>query len=316
MHRVTRTSFHVIAASLGIAFAYSVVPVTPASALSAYDIQLKGNVVHAGGMLPVKVTRLYQGTSCKLGLVGPKKTIPVVARVKNETATAKLRAPAGPVGIYRVRAACGKNGTALSDPVMVVAASSPMAATCDVTESGFTMDSNGIDVTWGAVVRNASPELSATSVELAFSFKDASGAVVATTSERPTDIAPGGTVLVGERIFTAPGAVSLTVASRCETSLDPADPAVLGTGVIATDRWGDNAASGQFVNGTNYTWARSSDLQFVFRNGNGSVAGGGSEYLDAFVPPGQTATWSAWVPNDRVTPSFTVQSMVAPSEQS
>lgn len=289
---------------------------TPASALSSYSIKLPGQAVRAGSTFTVKIDGVYSTPGCAVSMVGAKKTAPISVKAKNYVVTARIKAPAGTVGQYRVKVACGKGGAAMSDPIMVVAKTSPLQATCDVAENGFLLQHFDY-ANFGSIIHNASPELTATDVQLALTYRDAAGNVVTTASvSNYTDIGPGSSVIVSDEFTKATGAVSVTVATTCKTALTPPAAPIPGTGTWApaAEYSSYQHFAGQFVNPLPYTLDDHSRVDFVLRNAAGQIVAGGLAYLDAFVPPGAPGTWSTTM-NPGVAETPNVQYMVYPKKQ-
>lgn len=289
----------------------------PVSALSAYDIQIP-EVVKAQAQMPVKITNLYDAKSCTIAVRGATPTKAVVAKVHSGAVTVRLRLPAGPPGRYTIRATCGRDGTATSRPFTLVAKSSPLQASCDVIEYGFSMrgsESPQVKATFGAVVANSSPELTAQSVELALTFRDAGGNVVATDTVTVRDIAPGARVYVGDSYVETAPATSLSVLSSCKTSTTAVEAGVVGTGGVQLDSDGDPIMQGQFVNPMPFTLDKYSAVAVVLRNASGQLIGGTSTNLDAFVPAGGVGTWNADIYYMGLTSPPTVASMLFPREK-
>jgi len=216
----------------------------------------------------------------------------VVVKVRNSEAKARIRLP-GTSGIYRVKASCGTDGTASSAPFVVVGRTSPLAATCEVLESGFSVDSKHWYVSFGAVVRNSSPELSATDVEVAFTFKDAAGNVILNYGLRPGDVPPGSTIVAGRTSIVANGATSLTVTPRCTTATEKVIPVAPGDGSVYVhpNISFEISISGQFANPASFPVSSQAPIGFILRDPFGHIIAGGSGYLDGFIPPGGTGTW-------------------------
>jgi len=265
-----------------------------ANALSEYNIKLTSNILRAGMTTNVVVESLYSTKKCTLRFIGPSKTKAVSGNVRNSGISMKIRVPQS-IGEYRLRANCGKDGTATSASVMVIARNSPDKAGCDVVESGFTVTgSDGTSVMFGAVVRNSSQELSASEVTLAVTLRDSAGNVVKTDSVSAEDISPGSQVYVGTSIGVGSRAISATVVSKCATTLTKPITGVISAGTAdPLDSDGDTQARGQFVNTQQIVVDQYSTVEVILRNSAGAIIGGVRTRLDSFVLPGATSTWTA-----------------------
>lgn len=129
---------------------------------------------------------LWGGTACSVKLAGPKSTKPVTYKIRNNALSASLATRGLTPGIYVVRMNCGKAGKATSNPFAIVPPGTPTAATCDVTESGFSAGAAG-ETPYGIIVTNRSTALTATYVKLAIAFLDGAGNTLATRTDYAMD---------------------------------------------------------------------------------------------------------------------------------
>lgn len=291
-------------------------PVSPAVAtVSSDSITVAADVVRAGALVPVTVTSLTSAAACRISIVGPVRSRTVVVKVRNYEAKTRFRVPAVAPGEYRVRAACGRDGTALSEPFRVVATGSPITASCDVTESGFSLNAAMTTATFGTVLANRSPDLTATNVELALTWRDASGNVVKTSSLYAQDIPPGRSVLAAAERLEAPAAASVSVAALCKTGESSALAPIDGTGTTRRDSDNELMTTGQFTNTSGATISASSEIVLLLRNGSGAIVGGDTANLDSFVLPAGVGTWSAYSGYYYPGTAPTVQAMLFPLEK-
>lgn len=309
------TAFVRVAAACAVAIGAVAGTQTPAIAISEYSISTgDAKAFHAGSKVPVTVNYLWRASSCSVVFVGASRSAPQRLAVRGLKAHGNVRAPKTP-GIYRPRVACGKDGVGTGRPFMVVPAGNPVQASCDIVDHGATIAPDG-GTTFGVIVRNASPDLTAASVEIAISYLDAGGNVVVTSTDYIPGIAPGQTVF-GNDHTSAPGAVSTSVRSRCTTSLETVRAPLSATGTAEPSYFSGLRFVGQVTNTTAMTLSTMSKVNVIARGADGRIVAGDFGYLDAFAPPGATVTWDAGQTNlYRVNPPVaTVEAQVLPESQ-
>lgn len=281
-------------ATLAVALTGSVAIGGPVAALDSSDIRLSAQSVNQGSPLRVQVSYLYSARTCKVQLDGPKRSAARTVRVRDGQMRTSLSTAGLPSGTYVVRVACGKDGKAVSDPVAIVPKGSPTRATCDVTDTGFSIGPDG-SVSYGIQVSNRSPGLTAVSVKLAVSLLDGAGRTLATTSEYVMDIAPEESVYEGGGDDIT-GVASIRVASLCESSASRPTPRLRGQAQTILPRessYFPTELAGTIANSAGFIVGTSSELEYVTRNAAGQITGGGTTYPDAFIPVGGTGTWEA-----------------------
>ena len=278
--------------------------------ISAYSIQLTPRIVQAGSRLTVVISNLFNTRQCTVVIAGVSGQRPVVLRVRNSEAKGFVAIPANQRGELRVRVSCGKDGSATSEPVTVVGPGEPTQATCSVVEKGFGYSSTGSTLSVGLRVRNSAPSLDAGSVEIALTFRDASGTVVKTsTISNYSGIPAASTVVMSSNYIEATAAVTLETAIRCSTATEPVDPVLPTTASIGRGS-DDDEISGFVLNTLARTIGRSSEVNYLVRSPSGAIKGGDSEYLDSFILPGGTGTWSDWVGSQNFTAADGVEGSV------
>ena len=269
---------------------------SPAAAHSASDIRLSELSVNQGSSFGVKITRLHSANKCVLQLVGPKTSTPRTVRVKNSVVKASLSTAGLPLGEYVVRARCGKGVRASSSKFSVIAKGAPTSATCDVVESGFSASAN-FSTSYGAVLTNRSPVLTATNVKLSIAFKDASGATLSTVTDTATDISPGEKIVVGMAYSAGHlNAASMAISTLCDSTSDPTPAKLSGQAQTIVDNSADSwryptNIGGQFTNTTGFIIGTSSQIDYISRNASGQITGGGRTAPYPAVPVGAVGTW-------------------------
>lgn len=287
----------VVTSVIGVGIgAVSLLAPPAASALDSSSVSLSALSLSAGKPMTVTIKYLYSATSCTLAITGgtaaPAKAYPVRdGEVTARLSTARLRP-----GRYAVRAVCGKDGRATSNPFVIVPNGEPTSATCDVTDKGFSV--NTYEMEYGVQVTNRSSVLTATDVALAINWLSASGAVLQSTEASVSDIAPGESMLAGGGINAVPGVASITVASLCKSGVEKPGPRQRGQATWIKERSSDywpTEFGGTMTNALPFTVSEDSWIWFVTREASGRITGGGSTSPDAFLPPGGTSTWRAMV---------------------
>lgn len=282
------------AVGLGLAgmLVMALVPTAPAVALDASDIRLSALSVNQGAPIGVQVNYLYDGSTCKVWLDGPKKSPVKTVLIKRYTMRTSLPTSGLPTGTYVVRVNCGKGGRATSEKIGVVPKGAPTKATCEVTEKGFSAGADG-ETSYGAQITNRSPLLTATSVQLSIAYLDGAGNPLATESSYVMDIAPGESVYDGG-YKTVGGVASIRIDAVCESTTTAPESRLRGQAQYIRPRDSQvypTQLGGTIVNPLPYIIASSSPLYYVTRNAAGQITGGGTEYIDAFIPVGATGTW-------------------------
>lgn len=243
---------------------------TPAAAMDSSDIT-RPDVAEAGSGINVSV-HTYSASG-KVSVTGPASTKVATIKARNYKATGRINLP-GCAGTYRVRADCGKADRALSDPFVVVAKGHPLKATCTVAEQGFTVGPRYQGASWGVVLRKDSPDLWASSVELALTFKNAAGTVIATEQAYGQPIPPGQSIIAADDSWPdAAGATTMEVATACKTSIEPGTQPIPASGSIK-DGEALTVASGQVVNTTSYTMSSMTRVYFLVRDASGKIVAG------------------------------------------
>ncbi len=269
---------------------------SPAAAHSASDIRLSELSVNQGSSFGVKITRLHSANKCVLQLVGPKTSTPRTVRVKNSVVKASLSTAGLPLGEYVVRARCGKGVRTSSSKFSVIAKGAPTSATCDVVESGFSASAN-FSTSYGAVLTNSSPVLTAKNVKLSIAFKDASGATLSTVTDTATDISPGEKIVVGMAYSAGHlNAASMAISTLCDSTSDPTPAKLSGQAQTIVDNSADSwryptNIGGQFTNTTGFIIGTSSQIDYISRNASGQITGGGRTAPYPAVPVGAVGTW-------------------------
>lgn len=261
--------------------------------ISTYSISVSPTIAKAGETVAIRVSGVFNVKSCQATLLQAGKTSRGRLAVRNYTASGQVRVPASFKGQTTARVACGKDGTATSDPFIVVSPNEPTSASCDIVEYGFGVSDTGY-TNAGLRVTNASPTLSADDVEVALTYRDSSGRVVKTDTIYHYDGIPPATtvILAGSTNVSRP--VSLSVASRCDTSTEDAPPVLPSrASIVASDYSLD--VVGEMRNTLNRTVERFSEVNYIVRDASGSIIGGGTAYLDSFVAPGGVGTWEDYV---------------------
>jgi len=262
--------------------------------ISKYSIQLSPRIIKAGQRLTVNVSGVFQVKSCALTLIQGRQQARANLPVRNSSAQGRIVVPRTFKGSTIARVACGKDGTATSDPIMVVGPNEPTAATCNVLEYGFGVSSSGYAYS-GLIVRNSAPSLAADDVEIALTYRDAAGRVVKTDTIRHYDgIAPATTVILAGSTSVGTSPTSLTVATRCSTSTKAVPVPLPSSGTIVAERF-SMTVQGEFRNSYSRTVSRSSKVAYLVRNASGTIVGGDIAYTDAFVSPGGIGTWDDYV---------------------
>lgn len=262
--------------------------------ISKYSIQLSPRILKAGQRLTIKVSGIFQSKSCAVTLIQGRQQSRATLAVRNYSAAGRIIVPRNFKGSTVARVACGKDGTATSDPVMVVGPNEPTTATCTVVEHGF--GHNGEDYAYaGVVVRNSAPSLSADGVEIALTYRDASGRVVKTDTIWHSDgIAPATTIILAGTTQVDSRAVTLTVASRCRTSTKDVPRPIPSSASIVTERF-STTVQGEFRNTASRTMSSSCKVAYLVRNAGGAIIGADTAYTDSFVPSGGIGTWDDYV---------------------
>lgn len=269
---------------------------SPAAALSASDIRLSALSVNQGSGLGVKITRLQSAQRCVLRLLGPESSQPRTVNVRNSRVKATLSTAGLPLGDYVVRARCGKGVRTSSPKFSVIAKGAPTAATCDVVESGFSASAN-YSTSYGTVLTNSSPVLTATNVKLSITFKDASGATLSTVSDTATDISPGEKIVVGMAYSAGHlDVASIAISTLCDSTRDTAPAKLSGQAQTITDNSADSwryptNIGGQFTNTTGFIIGTTSRIDYISRNASGQITGGGRTAPYPAVPVGAVGTW-------------------------
>lgn len=253
---------------------------SPVTALNASDIRLSSLSVNQGSSIDVKITHLHSAIKCVLRLVGPEISKPRTVSVKNSVASASLSTAGLPLGEYVVRAHCGKGEKLNSAKFSVIAKGAPTSATCEVVESGFSLSAN-YSTSYGAVLTNMSPVLTAKNVRLSITFKDGSGTTLSTVTDKASDISPGEKIVVGMAYSAGHlDVASLTISTLCESTRDPAPVKLRGQAQTIVDnsasslRYPTNVGS-QFTNTTSLTIGINSRVDYISRNASGEITGGG-----------------------------------------
>jgi hypothetical protein len=207
-----------------------------------------------------------------------------------------LSAAGLPLGDYVVRARCGKGVRASSPKFSVIAKGAPTSATCDVVESGFSASAN-YSTSYGAVLTNSSPVLTAKNVKLSITFKDASGATLSTVSDTATDISPGEKIVVG-MAYSADhlDVASIAISTVCDSTRDTAPAKLSGQAqtITVADSWRyPTNIGGQFTNTTGFIIGTNSRIDYISRNASGQITGGGRTAPYPAVPVGAVGTWIA-----------------------
>lgn len=295
--------FSAVALVVGLASAASL---PAASALSSTSIVTK-TVWRVGEPMPVRIN-YASGESCMVWVVGPASTRPVTLRPKRYRIITNLTMPAGPPGRYQVQVRCGREG-ARSRPFVLVGPASPLEASCRVTEQGLSR-SDRDEVTYGAVLVNDSPDLSAVEVEISVISKDASGNVIETDTVDAWDIPPGGRVLVGDLYVDMPeGTRTYEAQTRCTTSIDSVPTPTPATGRVVSQA-PDPELAGTFTNTMAYTVDDNSEVAIIVRGADGAIEGGDTDYPDSFVLPGGVGTWGSYMWSYRGPRIASVEAMV------
>lgn len=269
---------------------------SPVAALSTSDIRLSALSVNQGSGLGVRITRLQSAQRCVLRLVGPESSQPRTVSVRNSRVKTTLSAAGLPLGDYVVRARCGKGVRASSPKFSVIAKGAPTSATCDVVESGFSASAN-YSTSYGAVLTNSSPVLTAKNVKLSITFKDASGATLSTVSDTATDISPGEKIVVG-MAYSADhlDVASIAISTVCDSTRDTAPAKLSGQAqtITVADSWRyPTNIGGQFTNTTGFIIGTNSRIDYISRNASGQITGGGRTAPYPAVPVGAVGTWIA-----------------------
>jgi hypothetical protein len=269
---------------------------SPVVALGASDIRLSALSVNQGSSLGVRINRLQSAQRCVLRLVGLQSSKPKTVKVKNSSVKASLSTTGLPVGEYVVRARCGKGVRASSSKFSVIAQGAPTSATCEVVESGFSASAN-YSTSYGAVLTNSSPVLTAKNVKLSITFKDASGATLSTVSDTATDISPGEKIVVG-MAYSADhlDVASIAISTVCDSTRDTAPAKLSGQAqtITVADSWRyPTNIGGQFTNTTGFIIGTNSRIDYISRNASGQITGGGRTAPYPAVPVGAVGTWIA-----------------------
>lgn len=291
-------------------------PLLPAAAVSTDSITVGADVVHLGAKVPVKVTGLYNASSCRMSVMGPARGKVVSVPVRNYEAKTRVQVPSGPSGLYSVKVSCGKDGTATSKPFRAVAAGNPTKASCEATESGFSMNPSKSSASFGVVLANRSPDLTAVNVDLALTWRDSAGNVVKTTSLDGDDIRPANSVYVATDGISAPNAASVSIAVLCETGESSELTPITGTGGSRRDSDDELITFGQFANSSGKTISEYSSVVILLRDASGAIVGGDSDSLDAFVLPGGVGTWTSYSGYYFPGTAPSVHAMLFPEERS
>jgi hypothetical protein len=263
--------------------------------ISSYSISITPTIAKAGAIVSIRVSNVFNAKSCQVSLLQGRKSVKGRLGVRNYTAVGRVRVPADFRGATTARVGCGKDGTAISDPFMVVGPNEPTSASCTVVEHGFgTTEDYAYS---GLRVTNSSPTLSTGGVEIALTYRDASGRVLKTDTIYHYDGIPPATtvILAGSTEVSYPS--SLSVASRCTTSADPAPP-VLPSRAYLVGSGSSRDVVGEIQNTLSRTVARFSEVNYLVRGSSGSIIGGGTSDLDSFVVPGAVGTWEDYVYSD------------------
>jgi hypothetical protein len=264
----------------------------PAAALDSSDIRLSALSVNQGSPLGVQIDYLYESSSCKVWMEGPKRSAVKSVPIKRYKVRTTLSTAGLPTGTYVVRANCGKSGKATSGRVGIIPKGAPTTATCDVAEKGFSAAADG-ETSFGAVISNRSPVLAASGVQLAIAFLDGAGNTLATKSSYVMAIRPGESVYDGGT-ESVTGVAAIRIDAVCESTTEVPESRLRGQAQYIRPRDSDYYPSefgGSFTNTLPFIIASFSEVNFVTRNAAGQITGGGSDYLDAFVPVGATGTW-------------------------
>jgi hypothetical protein len=267
---------------------------SPVVALGASDIRLSALSVNQGSSLGVRINRLQSAQRCVLRLVGLQSSKPKTVKVKNSSVKASLSTTGLPVGEYVVRARCGKGVRASSSKFSVIAQGAPTSATCEVVESGFSASAN-YSTSYGAVLTNSSPVLTANNVRLSITFKDASGTTLSTVSDNATNINPGEKIVVGMAYSARHlNVASMAISTLCDSTSDLAPAQLSGTtqtiGVANSWRF-PTTISGQFTNTTGFIIGTSSRIDYISRNASGQITAGGRLTQSPAGPAGAVGTW-------------------------
>lgn len=274
-----------------------------AHAFSSTDITFASPSVNVGSPLTFTAKYVYN-SSCSVTAVGARRGKPATFKVRNDTVQGKLSTRGLPAGRYQLSIKCGSDAPVRSSAFFIVPKGSPTRATCDVAEQGFTAGVNRYfnspgDLTYGVRLVNASPALTATRVELAVSFFDASGTLLKTISDIAYDIPPGGETVTGLSSLRSydgalPGVASMRIQARCQSEVDQQYGFTPGQAAwMRADRNNVLEFGGTITNSQSFTMdSRNSGLNFVIRDAAGNIIGGGGAGLDAFAPPAGQTTWS------------------------
>jgi len=191
-------------------------------------------------------------------------------------------------GRWRLSVSCGRAGSA-SRLFTVERRTTP--ARVEVVRSGFTQSAASDEfrgLTYGLVLVNRSPDEAALDVRLLINLVDTANRVIQTDSYSIDYISTGGTFNFGQSEFDVRATVArLEVSVALGSSKVETRPSLAPENVrIEEDFRGNAEIVGEVRNTTAQPLSGSARISAVAFDSRGNVAGGGSTYPDAAVPPG------------------------------
>ncbi len=144
----------------------------------------------------------------------------------------------------------------------------------------------------GFVLRNESPSLDATDVDIRLIYRNGQGNAVEKDTVFFSRIPAGQTVELGSTSYTKKAVKSLALRVTCSAAVPTASGLIRGTAQVSYDPdWGWFWATGVLTN-TYPTALNYADIYFVTRNAAGQITGGGSTYVSKRVAAGQSYRWT------------------------
>ena len=262
--------------------------------IDTYSIKVSPDVVQAGQRVVITISGVYSAKSCRVTLRQGGKSTQAKLRVQSFTAKGRVLVPGSFRGQTTVRASCGKDGSGTSQPFVVVGPDEPRTASCDVTDYGFSQSSSG-NAYLGLQVRNSSATLWARDLEIALTYRHASGRVLKTDTISHSDgIPPDSTIILAGNTSVGQSAASVEVIARCDTALVAGDPVLPASAIVVFDDDGDVQIAGEVRNTLSRTIDRYSEVALLVRDASGRIVGGDTAYLDSFAIPGAISTWDTY----------------------